>query len=137
MATESLKDQLKLLVKLAASDRQVSERESKFIHLIGKVNGFTVQEVNALLEHPEELSESFGETLTDDQRFDNLLHLIQMMKIDGKVHKSEIDFCEQMAVSLGYKKGVVSALSAYIYSSAMLNTDNEKLFKLANKYLAK
>lgn len=136
MATESLKNQLKLLVKLAASDHHVTERESKFIHLIGRVNGFSEEEIDNLIENPNGPPARFGETLTDDQRFENLLHLLQMMKVDGSVHKSEIDFCEHMAIALGYKKGVVAAMSAHIYSTEV-NTDHERLIRIANKYLAK
>ena len=38
------------------------------------------------------------------------------MKVDSKIHEKEIEFCERLALKLGYKPGVIADLSAYIYS---------------------
>mgnify|MGYP000889285666 CR=1 FL=1 len=36
-----IKEQLNVLINLAASDRTVGEKEAKVIHLIGKANGLS------------------------------------------------------------------------------------------------
>jgi len=74
-------------------------------------------------------------TLTEDQKFENLYHLIQLMKSDGQVFKSEIHFCEQVAEKLGYKKGVVAELSARIYSDPTITADRKMLMDRAHKFL--
>jgi hypothetical protein len=72
---------------------------------------------------------------SEDQKFENLYHLIQIMKSDGQVFKSEIHFCEQIAEKLGYKKGVVGELSTRIYSDPTITADRKLLFERAHKFL--
>jgi phage I-like protein len=75
------------------------------------------------------------DALTEDQKFENLYHLIQLMKSDGQVFKSEINFCEQVAEKLGYKKGVVAELSSRIYSDPSITADRKLLMDRAHKFL--
>ena len=74
------------------------------------------------------------EMLTEDERFEYLYMVIQLMKIDGQVFKSEIVFCEEIAEKLGYKKKVVSELSKNIYSDPSITADREMLKEKAAKY---
>jgi uncharacterized tellurite resistance protein B-like protein len=128
-----VKDQLNVLINLAASDNAVAEKESKVIHLIAKANGVSEEEVNAMLRKPQPIGNL--DALTEDQKFENLYHLIQLMKSDGQVFKSEINFCEQVAEKLGYKKGVVAELSSRIYSNPSITADRKLLMDRAHKFL--
>jgi hypothetical protein len=62
--------------------------------------------------------------------------VIQLMKIDGQVFKSEIVFCEKIAEKLGYKKGVVAELSKNIYSDPSITADRDLLRSNAARYRA-
>jgi uncharacterized tellurite resistance protein B-like protein len=128
-----IKEQLNVLINLAASDSKVAEKESKVIHMIGKANGMTKEEIDNMLKIPKPIGDlsSFAE----DQKFENLYHLIQLMKSDGQVFKSEIHFCEQIAEKLGYKKGVVAELSSRIYSDPTITADRKLLMDRAHKFL--
>ena len=128
-----IKEQLNVLINLAASDNKVAEKESKVIHMIGKANGMTKEEVDAMLKKPQPIGNL--SSLTEDQKFENLYHLIQLMKSDGQVFKSEIHFCEHVAEKLGYKKGVVAELSARIYSDPTITADRKMLIDRAHKFL--
>jgi uncharacterized tellurite resistance protein B-like protein len=128
-----VKDQLNVLINLAARDNMVAEKESKVIHLIAKANGVSEEEVNAMLRKPQPIGNL--DALTEDQKFENLYHLIQLMKSDGQVFKSEINFCEQVAEKLGYKKGVVAELSSRIYSDPSITADRKLLMERAHKFL--
>lgn len=128
-----IKEQLNVLINLAASDNAVAEKESKVIHMIGKANGMSKEEVDAMLKKPQPIGNL--SSLTEDQKFENLYHLIQLMKSDGQVFKSEIHFCEQVAEKLGYKKGVVAELSARIYSDPSITADRKMLIDRAHKFL--
>ncbi|UXE67602.1 MAG: TerB family tellurite resistance protein [Chryseotalea sp. WA131a] len=128
-----VKDQLNVLINLAARDNMVAEKESKVIHLIAKANGVSEEEVNAMLRKPQPIGNL--DALTEDQKFENLYHLIQLMKSDGQVFKSEINFCEQVAEKLGYKKGVVAELSSRIYSDPSITADRKLLMDRAHKFL--
>lgn len=128
-----IKEQLNVLINLAASDRTVGDKEAKVIHIIGKANGLTKAEVDEMLKKPQPIGDLSA--LTEDQKFENLYHLIQLMKSDGQVFKSEIHFCEQMAEKLGYKKAVVGELSSKIYSDPTITSDRKALVDRAHKFL--
>ena len=80
-----IKEQLNVLINLAASDQSIVEKEAKAIHIIGKASGFSREEVDEMMKHPKPIGNLAG--LTEDQKFENLYHLIQMMKSDGQVFK--------------------------------------------------
>ena len=128
-----IKEQLNVLINLAASDNTVAEKEAKTIHVIAKANGISKEEVDAMLKKPQPIGDL--SSFTEDQKFENLYHLIQLMKSDGQVFKSEINFCETVAEKLGYKKGVVAELSARIYSYPTITADRKMLMERAHKFL--
>ena len=130
-----IKEQLNILINLAASDQSIVEKEAKAIHIIGKASGFSREEVDEMMKHPKPIGNLSG--LTEDQKFENLYHLIQMMKSDGQVFKSEIHFCEHIAEKLGYKKQVVAELSSKIYSDPTITTDRKAMMARAHKFLMK
>ncbi len=127
------KAELNVLINLAASDRNVADRESKLIHLIGQANGISKEEINDMLQNPKPIQNSTS--LTSDEKFEHLYHLIQLMKMDGQVFRSEIVFCEQIAEKLGYKKAVVAEISQHVYSDPSITSDRDMLKKKAEKYL--
>ncbi len=128
-----VKDQLNVLINLAASDNSVAEKEMKVIHMIAKANGIPKEEVDEMLKQPQPMGNL--DSLTEDQKFENLYHLIQLMKSDGQVFRSEIHFCEQVAEKLGYKKAVVGELSSRIYSDPSITADRSLLMDRARKFL--
>ncbi|MBK7651260.1 MAG: TerB family tellurite resistance protein [Flammeovirgaceae bacterium] len=130
-----IKEQLNVLINLAASDRLVGEKEAKIIHMIGKANGVAKEEVEAMLKKPQPIGDLSA--FSEDQKFENLYHLIQLMKSDGQVFKSEIHFCEGIAEKLGYKKAVVAELSSKIYSDPSITSDRKMLIERAHKFLKK
>ena len=126
------KSELNVLINLAASDKSVADRESKLIHLIGKANGFSKEEIDKMLANPQPIGDITS--LTQDEKFEHLYHLIQLMKMDGLVFRSEIVFCEQIAERLGYKRGVVGELSQHIYSDPSITADRDMLKAKAVKF---
>lgn len=128
-----MRDQLNLLINLAASDGTVAEKEAKTIRTIGKVNGVPAEEIEKALKNPKPIGDL--SSLTEDQKFESLYHLIQLMKSDGQVFKSEINFCESIATKLGYKSGVVRELSSRIYSDPSITSDRKMLMDRAHKFL--
>jgi uncharacterized tellurite resistance protein B-like protein len=128
-----VKEQLNILINLAASDQNVAEKEAKTIHMIGKANGISKEVIDEMLKNPMPIGDLSA--FTEDQKFENLYHLIQLMKSDGQVFKSEINFCEEIAEKLGYKKGVVGELSSRIYSDPSITADRNMLMNRAHKFL--
>lgn len=127
------KAELNVLINLAASDNTVAEKEAKLIHMIGKANGISTEEVNKMIQNPQPISNVAS--LTPDQKFEHLYYLIQLMKMDGQVFRSEVVFCEQIAEKLGYKKAVVGEISQHVYSDPSITADRDMIKKKADKFL--
>ena len=127
------KAELNVLINLAASDKNVADRESKLIYLIGQANGIPKNEITEMLKNPLPIHNT--SSLTADERFEHLYNLVQLMKMDGQVFRSEVVFCEQIAEKLGYKKGVVAEMSQHVYSDPSITSDRDMLKKKAEKFL--
>lgn len=128
-----IKKQINVLINLAASDNQVAEKEARLIYMIGQVNGIEREEIDEMLKSPQPVGDL--STLTSDQKFEYLYYIVQLMKADGKVFKSEIAFCESIADKLGYKKSVIKELSAKIFSDPSVTSDRTALKEKAQSFL--
>ena len=126
------KNQINTMAQMARVDGQTAEKEIRFIKMIGVVNGMTSEEVENIISNPEPMEDL--PTLSDDQKFEYLYSLVQLMKADGQVFKSEIVFCEDLADQLGYKKDVIGALSSRIYSDPSITADRQSLRDKSDKY---
>jgi len=121
------------MIQLAISDNKLVEREERLIYNLGKLHGISETEIKELIKNPEPIDPV--EALSNDEKFQYLYMVIQMMKIDRHIFKSEIEFCKNLAEKLGFKKGVVAELSSKIYSDPAITSDRDALKKSAFKYL--
>jgi uncharacterized membrane protein YebE (DUF533 family) len=128
------KEKLNILIQLATIDRNFASKERKLIDVVAKANGVSESEVEQMLNNPEPIPHL--DALTEDERFEYLYLVIQLMKIDGQVFKSEIVFCEDIAQKLGFKRKVVSELSKNIYSDPSITADRDMLRHRATKLRA-
>ena len=126
-------NQLSLLVKLSKADNFLAKPESDMIHYLGNLYGLTENEIETIIDYPKPVSNLMELDLED--KFDYLFNMVQLMKIDGKVFKSEIDFCKKTAILLGYNPNVIADLSAYIYSDPDITTKRSFLEEITNKHL--
>lgn len=124
--------QLNILIQLATIDGKLAAKEQKLIEHIASVNNVDKEKINELLTSPQPIPDLSH--LSEDERFEYLYMVIQLMKVDGLVFKSEIVFCEEIAEKLGFKKKVVSELSKNIYSDPSITADREMLRDTASKY---
>ena len=125
--------ELSLMIQLAIVDNELAEREEKLIFSLGKLHGVSEEEIKNLIKKPEPIGPV--ETLSNDEKFQYLYMVIQMMKVDGQIFKSEIEFCRDLAEKLGFKRSVVGELSSKIYSDPSITADRDELKKTAFKYL--
>jgi len=128
----SIKSQLSALIALAKIDGDFAGEERDLIYMIGKANGISEKEIMELVDEPEPLPSL--STMTDDDKFEYLYNIVQLMKIDNQIYLSEIKFCEELATKLGYKKGVISALSAKVFSDPMITSDRDSLKRAVKKF---
>ncbi len=128
-----IKDQLNILVQLASSDGMIADKELRLIRTIAEANELSTKEVDELVKNPKPIANL--EYLSQDQKFEFLYNVIQLMKADGQVFKSEIIFCEDMAERLGYNRKVVAELSSKIYSDPTITADRNSLKEKSLKYV--
>ena len=133
---KSIKSQLNALIHLAAVDGYSSPVEKMHIKTLGKAHGISEKEIDDLIDNPD-TSLSNMENLSEDEKFDFLFNIVQLMKVDNRVFRSEVKYCEQIAVKLGFSKDVISTLSSRIYSDPSITTDLESLRKEVMKYSRK
>jgi hypothetical protein len=125
--------QLNILVQLATIDNEIADKELNMIRILGKANGIAEEEIDDLIKNPRPIGDL--KSLTNDEKFEYLYNIVQLMKIDRRVYKSEIVFCEEMAIKLGYKKSVVGEISSKIYSDPSITADREELKQKIQKFL--
>lgn len=125
--------QMKLLISLAQIDGKVADREQNYIINIGRANGFYPDEIVPLFGKRHQLI--VPHNLSDDQKFDYIFSLIQLMKIDERMYKEEMLFCSKIAANLGYHQDALFELLLHIKSKEMSATEVESLKTLTQKYL--
>jgi len=99
------KKQLNILIQLAEADKHFAKIEREMIFKIAKERNFPEQEVNELIKNPEPV-DSLG-ALSLDQKFEYLMSSVELVFIDQNVFESEVIFCKNIAIKLGFKKGVI------------------------------
>ena len=99
------KKQLNILIQLAEADKHFAKIEREMIFKIARERSFPEELVTELIRNPEPI-DSLG-ALSHDQKFDYLMSCIEMIFIDQNVFESEIIFCKNIAIKLGFKKGVI------------------------------
>ena len=99
------KKQLNILIQLAEADKHFAKIEREMIFKIANDRKFPEKEVLELIKNPEPI-DSLG-ALSPDQKFDYLISCIELVFVDQNVFESEIIFCKNIAIKLGFKKGVI------------------------------
>src|SRR5688572_19010605 len=127
--------QLKLLISLAQIDGKVAERERNYIINIGKAHDLSPDDINPLLDQRHELI--VPKDLSDDQKFDYLFSLVQLMKIDERMYKEEMMFCSKIAENLGYQNQVMFELLLHVKPGVMEKDEIINLKEITQKHLRK
>lgn len=127
-------EHLKLLVNLARIDGDMAEREKVYITNIGKANGFPESSVSTLFYQSHDII--IPDNLTDEQKFNYIFSLVQLMKIDERLYQEEIKFCSKIASRLGYGQEVMFELMLQVKQTVDEN-ERKALQQLTQQYLKK
>ena len=125
-------NQLKLLINLARVDGGVAEKEERYIYNIGAANGVSADTIRPLFNADHDMI--VPDDLDDDQKFNYIFSLVQLMKIDQRLYQEEIRYCSKVAARLGYNQAVMFDLMLHV-KEAMGPNELEDLKKLTVKYL--
>lgn len=99
------KKQINILIQLAEADKHFAKIEREMIFRIAKDRNFPESTVHDLIRNPEPI-ETLG-ALSSDQKFDYLMSIVDLVFADQNVFESEIIFCKNIAIKLGFRKNVV------------------------------
>jgi uncharacterized tellurite resistance protein B-like protein len=125
--------QMKLLINLARIDGEVAGKERAYIRNIGLANDLDAGEIEKLFDQRHDLI--VPDDLSEDQKFEYIFSLVQLMKIDERMYKEEIMFCSKIASRLGYDEQVMFDLMLHVKAAAMGEDEMTALKKLTKKYL--
>lgn len=126
------KTHLSVLIQLAKVDGKVVQEEVNYIIELAKANDVSETEVDELFRTESTLA-GFDE-FSEDQKFDLIYAVVQLMKIDGKLYNEEIKFCARMAAKLGYSENVLFELMLRIYADPDLCADKASLKSKIQSY---
>jgi hypothetical protein len=99
------KKQLNILIQLAEADKNFAKIERELIFKIARERKFPEEIVLELIRNPEPI-DSLG-ALSLDQKFEYLMSSVELVFVDQNVFESEIIFSKNIAIKLGFKKGVI------------------------------
>jgi hypothetical protein len=99
------KKQINILIQLAEADKHFAKIEREMIFKIARDRNFPEESVNDLIRNPEPI-DSLG-ALSNEQKFEYLISSIELVFIDQNVFESEVIFCKNIAIKLGFKKNVI------------------------------
>lgn len=127
--------QIKLLISLAQIDGKVADRERNFIVNIGKAHDISSDDIITLFDQRHDL---FVPTdLTDDQKFEFVFSLVQLMKIDEHMYKEEMMFCSKIAENLGYQNDAMFEFLLHVKAGIMEKDEIVNLKEITQKHLKK
>jgi uncharacterized tellurite resistance protein B-like protein len=124
--------QVKLLISLAQIDGKVADRERTYILHVGKMNDLSQQEIVPLFENRHELL--IPDDLSDDQRFEYLFSLVQLMKVDERMFKEEMMFCSKIAENLGYGSQAIFEFLLHVKPGVMEKDEMVNLKEITQKH---
>ena len=119
--------QINILIQLAEVDKHFAKEEREMIFKIAKEKNFSDAEVKDLIRNPEPIG-SLG-ALSLNQRFDYMVNAINLMLVDRKIFETELTFCRNIAIKLGFKKIVVEYLVEHLAKPHDLAAIKNKVFE--------
>ncbi len=124
---------MKLLINLAKVDGQVADNEKNYLVNIGRANGIYPDELYPLFTQHHEVP--VPSNLSNDEKFELLVTLVQLMKLDERMYREEIAFCAQVAARLGYSRQAMFELLAHVKSGKMEASELDSLKKVTQNFL--
>ena len=130
---KKIKSHLLNLAALAKADGHIDAREMNFILAVGKKNGMSSSDVQALISDSKDATADLP--TNDSDRFDQIFDLVDMMLADGVVDDTEMDFCIMMAEKLGFRKAIVGVLVRKISQGVKDGIPRERIKEESTSFL--
>ncbi len=102
------KSHFKNLLEVAAIDGEIADHELAELFGAGFDWGLTERQMREVLKSPSKIK--FLSPVSDEKGRAQLVDLLRMALADGKVTENEYDYCQTLAVRLGFSAGSVPTL---------------------------
>lgn len=89
------------LVMIAKADGVISPEERKMLDRIGAHIGLSQDQIQGILKNPKQFSSNTP--YNHEERFEQIVNLIQMAQVSGQIQDPEMKVLERIAVGIGYK----------------------------------
>lgn len=89
------------MVMIAKADGVILKEEKELLHKMGQKLSLSESQVNEIIANPEKLE--INPPVSAEERFEQIIQLIRMVHIDGKVDDSEMRVLERVAIGIGYR----------------------------------
>ena len=89
------------MVLIAKADGVISKEEVELLHKMGQKISISEEQVEAIIKDSNNMSIVPPAGRSD--RYEQIIELIQMVHIDGKVDDSEMKILERVAIGIGFK----------------------------------
>lgn len=130
---KQIKNHIKNLVSLSSADGNIDESEKEILIRIGTKKGLNRNEIQKIIDNPGNVD--YLPATTDEERFEQIYDLVELMLADGVAEDNELHFCVDMAEKLGFRKAVVSVLIRKITLSLLEGLDKETIKKEVRAFL--
>lgn len=131
--TKQLKNHLRNLVTLSSADGSIDDAEKEILIKIGTRKGLKKADILRIIENPG--NSDYLSASTDEERFEQIYDLVELMLADGVAEDNELHYCIEMAEKLGFRKAVVGVLIRKITLSLLEGMDKETIKKEVRSFL--
>ncbi len=122
------------LVYLAKIDDHFDQSEKDLVYKIGFNSGLNAKQIDLLIDKAQDIDIVVPDT--EEDQFEYLFNVVQMMMIDGKLYQKELDYCIEVAIRLGFKKIIVTVLIRAIEDGLKLGLDADSIKREAFDLIA-
>lgn len=116
--------QLRVLAILANADGKIDEKEVKLMEKIGKAHEMSIDEIHDAIKSPGDVKDLTD--LDEEEKFELLYSVVQLMKIDDKIYNEEILYCQNIAGKLGYPLEAIMEIYPHVNTHINLSIPGEK-----------
>jgi len=126
--------QIRVLIQLAMIDGELADAEQKVLHDIAERHGMSASDIEEIIAENSAQGPDLSD-LTDDDKFEYMYSLVQLMKVDGRMKEPEIKFITTLATRLGYDEAVLFELVTKVHTDSSIEMDREVLKRKVQTYL--
>ncbi len=89
------------MVLIAKADGVITEDERNLLHKMGQSLSLSEEQVAEIIKNPNKLS--IVPPVSREERFEQMIELVRMVQVDGKIDDKEMDVLSRVAVGIGYQ----------------------------------